>query len=269
MSAPPLLRLEGLSAAYDAREVLHDLGLEIGVGQMVGLLGPNGSGKSTLLRVIAGLLGATRGTVSLGGRNVGHYGARERARRVALVPQSVALPFAFSVFDVVAMGRHPHLGLLGAAGRHDFEVIHQALEQTDCLEFADRPATELSGGELQRVIIARALAQEPQLLLLDEPTAHLDLNHQLDIARLLRQLNREHELTVLWVSHDVNLAAEFCDRLVMVQAGRIVADGPPGAVVTSEMVERVYGLHVPVNANPISGRPQIILSGGEPNGGTA
>jgi len=263
-TSAPLLRLEHLSAAYDAREVLHGLGLEIGTGQMVGLLGPNGSGKSTLLRVIAGLLGPSAGTLSLGGKSLGQYGSRERARRVALVPQSVALPFAFSVFDVVAMGRHPHLGLLGSAGKHDYEIIHQALAQTDCLELQERLATELSGGELQRVIIARALAQEPQLLLLDEPTAHLDLNHQLDIARLLRQLNREHALTVLWVSHDVNLAAEFCDRLVMLQAGRIVADGPPEAVVTSEMVERVYGLHVPVNPNPVSGRPQIILSGGGP-----
>jgi len=257
----PLLQLHHLSAAYDAREVLHELDLAIPVGQMVGLLGPNGSGKSTLLRVIAGLQPSASGTVALAGKSLAHYGARERARRVALVPQSVALPFAFSVLDVVGMGRHPHLGLFGAAGKRDFEIIHQALAQTDCSDLQERLATELSGGELQRVIIARALAQEPQLLLLDEPTAHLDLNHQLDIARLLQQLNREHELTVLWVSHDVNLAAEFCDRLVMLQAGRIVADGPPGAVVTGEMVERVYGLRVPVNPNPISGRPQIVLSG--------
>jgi len=257
----PLLRLRHLSASYDVREVLRGLDLEIPVGQLVGLLGPNGSGKSTLLRVIAGLLGPSQGTVALAGRNLAQYGARERARRVALVPQSVALPFAFSVFDVVAMGRHPHLGLLGTAGQLDFAIIHEALRQTDCLELQERLATELSGGELQRVIIARALAQEPQLLLLDEPTAHLDLNHQLDIARLLRQLNREHALTVLWVSHDVNLAAEFCDRLVMLQAGQIVADGPPAAVVTSDIVKRVYGLRAPVNPNPLSGRPQIVLSG--------
>lgn len=264
MSTDPLLRLDGLRVAYDAREVLHGLSLEVPVGQMVGLLGPNGSGKSTLLRVIAGLLPPPGGGLRLGGKALGQYGSRERARTVALVPQSVALPFAFTVFDVVAMGRHPHLGMLGAAGKHDYAVIQRALAQTDCLEVRDRLATELSGGELQRVIIARALAQEPQLLLLDEPTAHLDLNHQLDIARLLQQLNREQELTVLWVSHDVNLAAEFCDRLVMLHAGQIVGDGAPETVVTSALVERVYGLRAPVNPNPISGRPQVLLTGGKP-----
>jgi iron complex transport system ATP-binding protein len=260
MSETPLLSLQSLRAAYDAREVLHGLDLAVGAGEMVGLLGPNGSGKSTLLRVIAGLRGPSGGTVTLQGRNLAHTSGRERARRVALVPQSVSLPFAFPVFDVVAMGRHPHMALLGAPSKHDFAAIHTALEQTDCLELQERLVTELSGGELQRVIVARALAQEPELLLLDEPTAHLDLNHQLDIARLLQQLNRQRGLTVLWVSHDVNLAAEFCGRLVMLQAGALVADGPPGAVVTSEMVERVYGVRVPVGENPVSGRPQVILS---------
>lgn len=263
-AAAPILQLRGLRAAYDAREVLHGLDLDIAGGQMVGLLGPNGSGKSTLLRVIAGLLPATAGHVQLGGRELREYGGRARARRIALVPQSVAVPFAFSVFDVVAMGRHPHLGLLSAPKMRDFEVVEQAMAQTDCLELRERLVTELSGGELQRVIIARSLAQEPELLLLDEPTTHLDLNHQLDIARLLRQLNREHGLTVVWVSHDVNLAAEFCERLVMLQGGAIVADGSPEAVVTTEVIERVYGLRAPVNPNPLSGRPQIILSGAQP-----
>ena len=264
MTEAPLLSLQGLRAAYEAREVLHGLDLAVPAGEMVGLLGPNGSGKSTLLRVIAGLLAASGGAAALRGRSLAHTAPRERARRVALVPQSVALPFAFPVFDVVAMGRHPHLGLLGAPGKHDFAAIHTALEQTDCLELQERLVTELSGGELQRVIIARALAQEPELLLLDEPTAHLDLNHQLDIARLLQQLNRQRQLTVVWVSHDVNLAAEFCGRLVMLQAGNIVADGPPEAVVTSETIARVYGVHVPVTANPVSGRPQVILSATAP-----
>lgn len=260
MTDAPLLTLQGLKAAYEAREVLHGLDLSLQAGEMFGLLGPNGSGKSTLLRVIAGLLPASGGSVLLHGRSLMQLAPRERARRVALVPQSVALPFAFPVADMVAMGRHPHLGLLGAPGKRDFEAIRTAMEQTDCLELRDRLVTELSGGELQRVIIARALAQEPELLLLDEPTAHLDLNHQLDIARLLQQLNRQRQLTVVWVSHDVNLAAEFCRRLVMLQDGNIVADGPPEVVVTSEMVERVYGLRVPVTANPVSGRPQVILS---------
>lgn len=262
ISVSPLLRLQDLRVAYDGREVLHGLDLQVAPGEMVGLLGPNGSGKSTLLRVLAGLLTPSAGNIQLSGRPLRQFSSRERARRVALVPQSVLIPFAFPVFDVVAMGRHPHLGLLGAPTPRDFEIIHQALGETDCAHVQDRPVTELSGGELQRVIIARALAQQASLLLLDEPTAHLDINHQLDIARLLGRLNREQGLTVLWVSHDLNLAAEFCQRLVMLQDGQIVADGAPEEVVTTEIVERVYGVRLPVHANPQSGRPQVVLIGG-------
>lgn len=261
-NASPLLRLQSLRVAYDGHEVLHGLDLQVASGEMVGLLGPNGSGKSTLLRVLAGLLAPASGQIHLSDRPLRQLSSRERARRVALVPQSVLIPFAFPVSDVVAMGRHPHLGLLGAPTPRDFEIIHQALQETDCAHLQDRLVTELSGGELQRVIIARALAQQATLLLLDEPTAHLDINHQLEIARLLGRLNREQGLTVLWVSHDLNLAAEFCQRLVMLHDGRVTADGTPGQVLTPETVERVYGVKLPIHPNPQSGRPQVVLTGG-------
>lgn len=258
-TAAPILQAGALQASYGGNEVLRALDLTLSAGEMVGLLGPNGSGKSTLLRVLCGLLAPTGGKVALAGAPLASYSALQRARLLGLVPQYATIPFAFSVSDLVAMGRNPYLGLLQSPGARDFAAINAALERTDCLHLRERLVTELSGGELQRVIIARALAQEPRVLLLDEPTAHLDLNHQLDIARLLRQLNREQGLTVLWVSHDLNLAAEFCERLVMLQEGRIVTDGRPGEVLTPQWLAQVYGLQLPVAANPTSGRPQVVI----------
>jgi iron complex transport system ATP-binding protein len=263
LSPDAILQALALRASYGDSEVLRGLDLAIDAGEMVGLLGPNGSGKSTLLRVLSGLLQPTGGRVQLSGASLHSYPARQRARLIGLVPQYATIPFAFSVTDIVAMGRNPYLGLMASPGPEDFAAINAALERTDCLHLRDRLVTELSGGELQRVIIARALAQEARILLLDEPTAHLDLNHQLDIARMLRQLNRERGLTVLWVSHDLNLAAEFCERLVMLQDGRIVADGTPSEVITPQWLAQVYGLRLPVAANPSSGRPQVIIEAGE------
>lgn len=258
-STTPILQAKALHASYGGTEVLRHVDLSLQAGEMLGLLGPNGSGKSTFLRVLSGLLTPTGGTVMLAGLDLHSHTARQRARLIGLVPQYAHIPFAFSVNDVVAMGRNPYLGLLQSPGPEDQVAITSALERTDCTHLRDRLVTELSGGELQRVIIARALAQEPRVLLLDEPTAHLDLNHQLDIANMLRQLNSEQGLTVLWVSHDLNLAAEFCERLVMLQGGRVVADATPGEVITPHWLAEVYGLRLPVANNPTSGRPQVII----------
>lgn len=262
-SCCPLLQLDNVCAAYDAFEVLHGIDLPVPEGQMLGILGPNGSGKSTLLRVIAGLLPPSAGHIYLQGKDLSQYSARQRARFMAFVPQSVSLAFAFTVFDVVAMGRHPYVGLLGSLSKEDYEIIHQALEQTHCTDLQERAVTELSGGELQRVIIARALAQEPRILLLDEPTAHLDVHHQLDIAHLLQRLNREQNITILWVSHDINLAAEFCERLVILHEGRIFIEGKPDDVIKPAYMEQIYSRPLPITLNPLSGRPQIIISGVE------
>ncbi|MHB8994183.1 MAG: heme ABC transporter ATP-binding protein [Armatimonadota bacterium] len=261
-STTPILQANALHASYGGTEVLRHVDLSLQPGEMVGLLGPNGSGKSTLLRVLSGLLAPKSGSVTLAGMDLHSHTARQRARLIGLVPQYAHIPFAFSVTDVVAMGRNPYLGLLQGPGAQDQAAIAAALERTDCLHLRERLVTELSGGELQRVIIARALAQEPRVLLLDEPTAHLDLNHQLDIANLLRQLNREQGLTVLWVSHDLNLAAEFCERLVMLKDGKLVADGTPDEVITPQWLADVYGLKLPVANNPASGRPQVIIQAG-------
>lgn len=257
-----MLEMRGLHAAYDGDDVLRGVDLTLQAGEMVSLLGPNGSGKSTLLRVVAGLLHPRAGEVRLQGRDLRAHAPRERARLVGLVPQYATLPFAFPVHDVVAMGRHPYVGLLGAPGAHDREAVGLALEMADIAHLRERLVTELSGGEFQRVLIARALAQEPRLLLLDEPTAHLDLNHQVDIAVLMQRLNREQGLTVLWVSHDVNLASEFCDRLAMLKGGCVVADGPPAETITTQRLHEVYGMEFAVAPSPISGRPQVVLSRG-------
>ncbi len=258
-STTAILQASALHASYGGTEVLRLVDLSLPPGEMAGLLGPNGSGKSTLLRVLSGLLAPKSGSVTLAGSDLHSHTARQRARLIGLVPQYAHIPFAFSVTDVVAMGRNPYLRLLQSPGADDQAAIAAALERTDCLHLRERLVTELSGGELQRVIIARALAQEPRVLLLDEPTAHLDLNHQLDIANMLRQLNREQGLTVLWVSHDLNLAAEFCERLVMLKDGKVLADGTPDEVITPQWLADIYGLKLPVASNPGSGRPQVII----------
>jgi iron complex transport system ATP-binding protein len=257
-----MLEIAGLRAGYDGTDVLHGLDLSLQAGEMVGLLGPNGSGKSTLLRVVAGLLVARAGRVILAGRELRAYAARDRAKLIGLVPQFAALPFAFSVGDVVAMGRHPYIGLLGAMSAHDRQAVELALDMADVSDLRERLVTELSGGEFQRVLIARALAQEPRLLLLDEPTAHLDLNHQVDIALLMGRLNHDQGLTILWVSHDVNLAGEFCDRLLMLKGGELVADGTPAETITPAGLRQVYGMDFHVAPSPLSGRPQVVLSRG-------
>jgi iron complex transport system ATP-binding protein len=265
MTAPPapLLQALDLHAAYEGAPVLQGLNLTLAAGEMAGLLGPNGSGKSTLLRVLCGLMRPRQGEVRLAGQPLRDYSPRRRAQQIALVPQYATIPFAFPVVDVVAMGRHPHLGLTQPLGPADWQAVNNALQRTDCVPLRERLVTELSGGELQRVLIARALAQEPRALLLDEPTAHLDINHQLEIARLLRQLHRDEGLTVLWVSHDLNLAGEFCDRLLLLAEGTIRADGPPGAVLTAELLHEAYGVQLPLAPNPLTGRPQVLLSRGE------
>ncbi len=256
----PVLRAEGLYAAYDGTQVLCDVNLSVGVGAMLGIIGPNGSGKSTLLRCFAGTLKPTAGRVLLFDTDVATIPVRQRARLVAVVPQHTTTSFAFTVWDTVAMGRHAHLGLMQALTERDIRAVSSALEQTDCIHLADRLITELSGGELQRVIIARALAQEPQVLLLDEPTSHLDINHQLDIAALLGALNADRRLTVLWVTHDLNLASEFCERIVLLSNGHVAADGDPLEVITQRQLAAVYNTELTVMTNPLSGRPQVVIT---------
>jgi iron complex transport system ATP-binding protein len=253
-----MLQVRDLHAGYGRRRVLDGVDLDIARGELVALAGPNGCGKTTLLRVVTGVHGALSGTVIIDGTDVREMKHAVLARRVSVVSQTAVLPEGFTALEIALMGRTPHLRLLQSESLRDLDITREAMERTDCWRLRDRPADELSGGERQRVVIARALAQEPDLLLLDEPTSHLDIAHQADTFRLLDELRTERQLAILAVVHDLTLAASAAGRIAIMHEGRIVADGPPADVLREPAIERVYGLPVRVLAHPDSGRPVVV-----------
>ncbi len=255
------LEAERVSAMYGARRVLHEVSLAVSAGEVVGVLGPNGCGKTTLVRVLSGVLPPTSGSVRLEGRPIAGMGRRELARTLATMPQDPTVAFPFTALEVVLMGRTPHLAPLAFPRRHDLEIARQALRRLELAEDEDRPLDQLSGGERQRVLLARALAQEPQVLLLDEPTTHLDLRHQTGILDLVRGLAREQGVAVLTVLHDLNLAAAYCDRVVLLGAGAAVAAGTPAEVLTGALLERVYGARVHIGRHPVTGGVVVLPLG--------
>jgi iron complex transport system ATP-binding protein len=256
----PPLRMRQLAASYGPRPILRGVNLTVEAGQVVALVGPNGVGKSTLLRVLSGVVPARGGEARLNGVDLLRLPPAERARRLAVVPQMIKLPEAFTVGELVLMGRTPHLPLWGGETRQDCEIAWQAMRRTHIEDLAARRVDELSGGEQQRVVIARALAQEPQVLLLDEPTAHLDLKHQVAVLELVRSLAHEHGLAVLLTLHDLNQAAQYADRVALLHQGQIVAEGSAQAVFTPERLSEVYGVPVTISRHPTRGTP-IVLSG--------
>jgi iron complex transport system ATP-binding protein len=237
---------------------LEGIDLEIKRGEVFGIIGPNGSGKTTLLRTMAGILRPDRGALSLLGRPLASYGSLERARRLAYVPQESALTFPFTVQEVVLMGRYPYLGRLGFESRQDLEAARWALAVTETERFKGRLMAELSGGERQRVIIAMALAQEPDVLLLDEPTSFLDIKHQVKIQSLLVRLKEEKGLTVVSALHDLTMASTYFDRLCLLTGGRTVRIGPPSEVIEYQLIKDAYGTEVYIDINTVTGRPYII-----------
>ena len=251
------LQLHGLSAAYGARPILRNVSLIVAGGEVLALSGPNGAGKSTLIRVVSGVLAAAAGEVRLDGLDLLRLPPSQLARRVAVVPQMIHLPEAYTVGEIVLMGRTPHLKRWAGEGRHDCEVAWAAMCATRVDDLSDRRVGELSGGEQQRVVLARALAQEPQVLLLDEPTAHLDLKHQVGVLELVRALAQERNLAVLMTLHDLNQASLYADRIALLQQGEIVAQGTASEVFTSELLSRVYG--VPVSVSQQVGRDAPIV----------
>ncbi len=242
------LELRGVSVAYGRATVLDRITLDVPTGEWLGLIGPNGAGKTTLLRAVAGLVEAS-GTIRLAGRAAGELGRRERARLVALVPQTPLTPPWMTVAEYVLLGRTPHLGVLAREGRHDLEVAQAALERLELGPLARRRLGTLSGGERQRAVVARALAQEARIVLLDEPTAALDIGHQQQALELLDVLRREQELTLVAAMHDLTLAAQYVDRMVLLHGGRVAADGPPGAVLTQALLAQHYEAAVEVLAH--------------------
>jgi iron complex transport system ATP-binding protein len=267
----PAIEVEGLSFRYRTTEergrvwTLDHLSFHVDAGEILGIVGPNGSGKSSLLKIISGLLPAGEGDVRLGGRSLGKRSQMDIARLVAVVPQEYTQVFPFTVAETVLMGRFPHrtarwwsMGI-GDETANDLARVQDAMVDTDVLPLADRLVSDLSGGERQRVMIARALAQEPNILLLDEPTAFLDINHQIDICSLIGQLRAERRLTVVLVSHDLNVASQHCDRVLMLKEGGLCRIGSPEETIRPDVLRMVYGCDVVVDTHPQTGRPRVTM----------
>ena len=251
-----LVEARGVTFGYPGREVLRDVSFTLRAGELVALCGPNGAGKSTLLRILLGLHAPAAGSVELGGAPVASLGRREIARRAALLPQESPPELPLSVREVVALGRLPHLGRLQPEGPADARAVAEALAATDTASLAERPLTELSGGERHRVHLARALAQGAPVLLLDEPTAGLDLVHQLQALELLRATVDAGRAAIVAL-HDLSLAARACDRILILAEGALQADAPPARVLTPEMLARVFGVRAEVRTDG-AGRPFVI-----------
>jgi iron complex transport system ATP-binding protein len=243
---------------------LKDVSFRVAPGEAVGLVGRNGSGKTTLLKVLGGALEATSGVVTFEGRRLPDWPRRDIARRIAFVPQETHAPFDFSVLDIVLMGRFPHLGPFALEGPNDLAIARQALEATGTAGVERRAFNTLSGGEKQRVVIASALAQSPELLLLDEPTASLDIGHQIEVHGLLDRLNHGNGVTMLLSTHDLNLAASLCRRLVLLRAGRVLTAGPTESVLTPDTIRALYGVDADVSLHPRAGRLVITPIGPPP-----
>jgi iron complex transport system ATP-binding protein len=254
-----MISAENINFSYAAKPVMEDVSFSLDEAQMVAIIGPNGSGKTTLLKIINGTLFPYAGRMLIDGKETGRWSRKEIARKVAIVPQETAVTFPFYAEEIVLMGRFPHLGDYRFEDEKDYRIVHEAMEKTDTLAFASRRFDELSAGERQRVLIARALAQEPQILLLDESTVFLDLKHQAQFLSLLRQLNTSQKLTVIFVTHDINLAAQNAGQIILLYSGKIYAIGKPAEVITAANIKEVYDVNVLVDKNPHDGSPRVTL----------
>jgi iron complex transport system ATP-binding protein len=255
----PLICGQNIDFRYDEKPVLNDLSFAVEEGEVAAIIGPNGSGKTTLLKIINGLLLPDSGQILLDGKKTNQWHRKEIAKTVAIVPQENPAIFSFYAEEIVLMGRFPHLGNFTFEEKKDYKIVHQAMEKTDTLGLALRRFDELSAGERQRVLIARALAQEPKILLLDESTVFLDLKHQVQFLSLLRQLNKEQNLTVIFVTHDINLAGQNADQIILLYCGKNYAIGKPAEVITAANIKEVYDVDVLVDQNPQNGLPRMTL----------
>ncbi|MCW5874815.1 MAG: ABC transporter ATP-binding protein [Anaerolineales bacterium] len=254
-----MLQITDLELSYGGTHVLSGFSLQLQAGEVLGLIGPNGAGKSSLIRALSGVLKPIAGQVLVDGKDLLGLPESERARLISVVPQSTQLPPAFTVYECVALGRTPHLNWLGSLGAADIAKIEWAMQITECAALKNRRAGQLSGGEQQRVLLARALAQDCPILLLDEPTAHLDLHHQVAILNVVRSLAKERKLAVLVALHDLNLASLFAQRLALLVNGRLQALGSPQEVLTEPTLQKAYAVSTRILSNPESGQPWVVL----------
>lgn len=257
-NSPAILAADQLTVSYGTQAVVTTLSLSIARSEITALVGPNGSGKSTVLKAMARLLNPSAGTVYLDGRLITSMPTQAVARELAILPQGPGAPAGITVAELVEQGRYPHAGPFRMLRRQDHTAIREAMELTDTARYADRPLDNLSGGERQRAWIALALAQATPILLLDEPTTFLDIGHQLEVLELVKRLNRERHMTIVLVLHDLNQAARYSDRMVALHQGRIVADGAPTTVLTTELLAQVFGVQAQIITDPITGAPVCL-----------
>jgi len=253
------LCIRNITFSYEAVKVLEGVTFEVKEREVFGIIGPNGSGKTTLLKCIDMVLKPKIGAILVDGEDVSYFDRREIAKKIGLVPQRESAVYPFTTLDVVLMGRTPHMERFAGESPKDLEAVGNALKITEIEHLAERSVDELSGGEMQRVVIARALAQEPEVLLLDEPTLHLDVNHQLELLDLIKKLTNERRLVTVLVSHDLNLASRYCDKLVLLNSGKIYSVGTTSEVLTPKNIEHVFNVNVEVNYNPSAKYYNIIL----------
>jgi iron complex transport system ATP-binding protein len=248
-----MLDVEAISVSYGASKVLRDITFSVDKGECIGIIGPNGSGKSTLLKALSKILKPSSGKVVICGRDLERYTVKELARHMAVVPQETGIEFDFTCLEIVLMGRNPHMGRFEVEGKKDMDIAREAMVLTNTWHLRDRPFSRISGGERQRVIIARALAQEPSVLLMDEPVSHLDINYQIEILELVERLKEERRIVVIIVFHDLNLAARYCDRLILLSDSSILAAGKPEDVLTQEHIHDAFHANVVVRKHPLTG----------------
>lgn len=254
-----LLEIKNIIFGYYQTEVLKGVSFCVKRGEFVGIVGPNGAGKSTLFKLISKLISPWQGEINFAGANLADIPLQQLVKKVAVIPQILEVPFSFTVEEFVLMGRFPHLGRFQRLKGNDYQIIDDALKAADVLHLKTRRFFELSGGEKQRVVLAQGFAQQPEFLLLDEPTAHLDITHQVGILDLIQRLNKRNSLTVMVVLHDLNLASEYCDRIILLKGGQIFKEGIPSQVLTFDNIEKVYKTVVVVEKNPISSKPYVFL----------
>ena len=252
-----ILDIGNISLSFRDKLILSNVSLEVSAGEFFVIIGPNGAGKTSLLKVLSGLQKAQKGTVTIKDKNILNYRRRNLSQIMAIVPQHIEVGFPFTVADTVIMGRSPHLGILGMEGENDFHIAEEAMKFTDVSHLTDRKLFQLSGGELQRVIIARAICQQPEIILLDEPTTALDPAHQLKIMDLMEKFRREHGTTIIMVSHDLNLASMYGDRVLLLKSGRVVKTGDPKSVLNKELLEDSYGCRIQVDESPLGGVARV------------
>jgi iron complex transport system ATP-binding protein len=259
------LEVKEISLSYNHVPVVNQVSFQIKPGELVGLIGPNGCGKTSIIKALSRILTIRSGEIWLDDRSLKSISHQELAKTIGVVPQNPNLPETFTVTEIVLLGRNPHLGWLRSESAQDLEIVWQAMLKTGVSELAERKIGELSGGEKQRVTIARVLAQEPQAILLDEPTANLDIAHQIEILNLMRSLCHDKNLAVLIALHDLNMAAQYCDRLILMKAGRLFAQGAVEQVITAENIKNVYGAGSLVYPHPENQLPVVLLTGtGQP-----